>query len=246
MHIAPYIEQGTLYSLVNFSPNGSGWPWWQKFPGTSRDLISAKCHTFICPSDTRGDENWQDGGHSVAITSYLGVSGTDSYKESQYNVNVNGSTVVQRGQNGVIYVNSAVTFGKIKDGSASTLVVGERSPADDLLYGWQWAGAGDNALGEADVVLGVHERIAVDWGADPNGYETDYFRQGTSQDGGSGEHRFHFWSNHPGGGQWGMADGSVHFLTYATDSGRNGSTGNAQTVLEQLATRDGGETTPQF
>ena len=33
----------------------------------------------------------------------------------------------------------------------------------DSQYGWQWAGAGDNVQGEADVVLGVHERIGVGW-----------------------------------------------------------------------------------
>ena len=54
-------------------------------------------------------------------------------------------------------------------------------------------------------------------------------------------HRFHFWSNHPGGGTWAMADGSVHFLTYAIDSDRNGSNGYEPTLLEELSTRNGGE-----
>ena len=109
-----------------------------------------------------------------------------------------------------------------------------------MLYGWQWAGAGANALGETDVVLGVHERIAVGRRSDPNAFETDFYRNGLIDDE-NNLHRFHFWSSHPNGGTWAFADGSVRFLTYQVDRGNNGSNGFDATVLEQLATRNGGE-----
>jgi prepilin-type processing-associated H-X9-DG protein len=41
---------------------------------------------------------------------------------------------------------------------------------------------------------------------------------------------FHFWSYHPGGAMFALADGSVQFLSY-----------NADEVLAQLATRAGTE-----
>jgi prepilin-type processing-associated H-X9-DG protein len=41
---------------------------------------------------------------------------------------------------------------------------------------------------------------------------------------------FHFWSPHPGGANFALADGSVRFLPYA-----------ANDVLPALATRAGGE-----
>ena len=44
-------------------------------------------------------------------------------------------------------------------------------------------------------------------------------------------HHHHFWSLHPGGGNFAFADGSVRFLRYS-----------AASVLPALATRAGGET----
>ena len=40
----------------------------------------------------------------------------------------------------------------------------------------------------------------------------------------------HFWSNHPGGGNWLFADGAVRFLPYQSNA-----------ILPALATRAGGE-----
>lgn len=227
MRIAPYIEQGNLFDHVNFEASGAGWPWWQTLPDGST-ISGASCELFVCASDQRGDKKWDDGaGHQAFVTSYLGVSGRDSYKDTG-------------GQDGMLYVNSKVDFGSIPDGSSNTLMVGERSAAENLLYGWAWAGAGDNVQGESDVVLGVHERIAVGWGADPNGFETDYFRKGKNRDPGN-VHRFHFWSSHPGGASWGMADGSTQFFDYSIDSPDNGSTGFPETVLGMLSTRNGAD-----
>jgi prepilin-type N-terminal cleavage/methylation domain-containing protein len=229
MAVAPFLEQGNLYDNVNFSASGASWPWWQFMPN-GETIMSVNCATFVCPSDQRGDEKWEDPGNDtikVAVTSYLGVSGRDSY-------------MATGGQDGMIYVNSKVNMGMVTDGTSNTLMVGERTPAKDLLYGWQWAGAGDNVQGEADVVLGVHERIGVDWGADPNGYETDYFRPGDPRSPGN-IHRFHYWSSHPGGATWGLADGSTQFISYDMDSPNNGSNGFEMTVLEKMSTRAGAE-----
>ena len=231
MRVAPFMEQGNLHDLCNFSSSGASWPWWQYMPNGVDTILSQPCPILICPSDQRGEEKWvspSDATIEVAITSYLGVSGRDSYLDTG-------------GQDGMIYVNSKTNFGMVTDGTSNTLMIGERTPASDLEYGWQWAGAGDNVQGEADVVLGVHERIAVGWGSDPNGYETDYFRPGKNNTVGN-LHRFHFWSSHPGGCTWGLADGSVQFLRYAVDGASNGSNGYDPTVLEKMSTRAGAET----
>ena len=85
-----------------------------------------------------------------------------------------------------------------------------------------------------DVVLGVHERAGSPTAA------TDFFRRGTANDP-NNLHRLHFWSYHPGGAQWALADGSVRLLTYAVDGKKNSSTGDPPTVLESMATRGNGE-----
>lgn len=229
MHIAPMIEQGNVQNIANLSGAPAGWPWWQ-YQANGLAIVGISVENSVCPSESRGATTWVDPGNAnniAAITSYLGVSGRDSYRDSG-------------GQDGMIYVNSKTTFGSITDGSSNTLLLGERTAAADLEYGWQWAGAGDNAQGEADVVLGVHERIAVPWGGDPSTVATDFFRPGTINDP-DNLHRFHYWSNHPGGGSWVYGDGSVHFLAYNIDRGNNGSNGYPMTLLEQLSTRNGGE-----
>jgi prepilin-type processing-associated H-X9-DG protein len=120
----------------------------------------------------------------------------------------------------------------IPDGTSCTLMVGERPPSDNLVYGWQWAGAGDLPnFGAADVVLGVLER-AMDATAAP-----DFFRQGEIVDP-LDQHRYHFWSLHPGGANWALADGSVRFIGYEAGGPQNAA---SPTVIEAMATRNGGE-----
>jgi len=223
MRVAPFMELNYVYDAADFEE----WPWWQSLPdGTSINGISVP--GYVCPSESRGAAVYTDAsGNTAAITSYLGVSGRDSYKETG-------------GQDGIIFCNSSTKITDIRDGNSNTLMVGERTPSANLLYGWQWAGAGANRLGETDVVLGVHERIAPARGSDPNGSETDFFRPGVENDP-NNLHRFHHWSFHPGGGMWALADGSVHFYSHQIDRGNNGSTGFEPTLLEKLSTRNGGE-----
>ena len=224
MRVSPFMEQGNVFDMADLR----AWPWWQ-FQPNGETINSVIVESYICPSEGREALHWVQPGtnNKAAVTSYLAVSGRDSYKATG-------------GQDGIIFVNSKVSMGMINDGTSNTLLIGERTASADLNYGWQWAGAGDNVQGETDVVLGVHERIAVAWGDDPNNYETDFYRPGTVNDPGN-LHRFHFWSSHPGGGMWAFADGSVHFLVYTLDRGNNGSNGYDPTILEMLATRSGGE-----
>lgn len=228
MRIAPHIEYANLYEAADIK----AWPWWQQFPagsGNTGDVVGQRTPTFVCPSDSRGTDVWTDGVHEAMIASYLGVNGRNQFKETG-------------GQDGILYVNSQVGFQQIKDGASNTLILGERPPSHNLLYGWQWAGIGSSPsevwFGTTDVVLGVHE-----WASYPDDTNPaiDYFRPGKADDP-SNLHRYHFWSNHPGGGNWAMADGSVRFMSYNIDRPTGVTTNIAdRSLLEQLATRAGSE-----
>ena len=216
--IAPFIEMNNIYDEFDLT----AWPWWQQFPGGGEDLNGFVCPLFVCPSDVRGGIQTNFGTHLVALTSYLGVSGTNQFKEAN-------------GQDGMLYVNSAVRMAFVRDGTSNTLLIGERPPSNSRVYGWQWAGAGDSPhFGATDVVLGVHERALTPTAA------PDYFRKGTVVDP-MDIHRYHFWSLHPGGANWAFADGSTRFLAYEAAAAQDPS-GIRVSVIEAMSTVMGGET----
>jgi prepilin-type processing-associated H-X9-DG protein len=222
--LAPYLELGVVYDQADMRPLPAGWPWWQfqrGVPATPENTLNGvRARVFQCSADTRSDQVCvYDMGMHAALTGYLGVSGRNQFKEAG-------------GQDGIFYVNSGVRFAQITDGTSNTLLVGERPPADDLYFGWWVAGAGEYPyFGAADVVLGVRER-AYDPAFDP-----DFFRPGDLHDP-NNLHRYHFWSLHPGGGQFALADGSVRYFRYEIAGHL---AGPGVTVFEALASRAGGE-----
>jgi prepilin-type N-terminal cleavage/methylation domain-containing protein len=221
MAIAPFIEMSNIHEAADHS----AWPWWQTMPDGTW-LNEFRCATFVCPSDVRGRLVWTDGTHRVALTSYLAVSGRNQFKEAG-------------GQDGIVYVNSAVPMAGISDGTSNTLLIGERPPSNNLLYGWQWAGAGEFPhFGATDVVLGVFER-PLSPSAQP-----DFYRRGSVIDP-LDLHRYHFWSLHPGGGDWALADGSVRFIAYEAGGPQNTSGGPyTPTVIEAMSTRAADDVSP--
>jgi prepilin-type N-terminal cleavage/methylation domain-containing protein/prepilin-type processing-associated H-X9-DG protein len=209
--ILPYLEQKPLYDQIKWDQ----WPWWQH-PLNETSLPIYWCNADPRPDmvintmdpDMAGTSNYK--GDLVALTEYMGVSGID-----------------QLAFNGILYVNSRVTFRMISDGASNTLLVGERPPSVDDVYGWWFAGAGapPMSIGATDVVLGTNELVNADTSS-----ERDVFRDGSINDP-ANAHRFHYWSQHRGGSNFLFADGSVHFLAY--DVG--------QTTFNALGTRNGDE-----
>jgi prepilin-type processing-associated H-X9-DG protein len=226
-HIAPYLEQGNVTRQANIK----AWPWWQYQQGLpaigENTLNGVQLPILSCPSDSRSNLVGYDGGMKFALTAYLGVNGICELQTGYNSASASGGyTLVNdgiQGQNGILHVNAKVLLGAVPDGTSNTLMVGERPPSNNLYYGWWFAGSGDQPyFGTTDVVLGVNE-------FNPLLGRRDIFREGNLNDPRE-EHRYHFWSLHPGGGNWLMADGSVQFITYSS-----------ATVLPALATRNGGE-----
>jgi prepilin-type processing-associated H-X9-DG protein len=107
------------------------------------------------------------------------------------------------------------------------LMVGERPAAADFWYGWWYAGVGMESTGAPDSLLGVVEvkttaSFTDGCGSGPYQFEPAKLTDTCAV--------FHFWSVHPGGANFLMCDGSVHFLNYS-----------ATKILPALATRAGGE-----
>jgi prepilin-type N-terminal cleavage/methylation domain-containing protein/prepilin-type processing-associated H-X9-DG protein len=241
-YISPYLELDSVYN--NFDRTKT--PFFQFLPGQPQigqwTVNAVRARIMQCPSDPRAElvcpDAAQDGTNmQVALTSYLGVNGRNQFKESM-------------GQDGMLYINSGVTLTGVPDGTSHTLMVGERPPTADLLYGWMWAGVGDYPAkyGAPDVVLGVREKAALQ--PSPNQMQTgasvnsgtDFFRPGSLNDP-QNLHRYHFWSLHANGANWLFADGSIRYITYEAGTQTVGSFNGIpnETLLECLASRNGGE-----
>src|SRR5207244_2898670 len=132
----------------------------------------------------------------------------------------------QTTKDGVLFLDSRVRLEDVKDGTSHTLMVGERPPSADLVFGWWYAGWGQSKDGSGDMVLGVRERYVSDLapGCPRGPYAYGPGKVNNQCD------TFHFWSTHIGGAHFLFADGSVHFLLYS-----------AAPLLPALATRAGGE-----
>jgi prepilin-type N-terminal cleavage/methylation domain-containing protein/prepilin-type processing-associated H-X9-DG protein len=228
--ILPYVEQGNLYTQALVWANANGGPWFPANPA-----LGTVVSTWACPADGRSLQ--ANGSHLeginglIAFTEYLGVS-----SGSSADFTANADT-------GIFYVTSSgvgstIRLTDITDGTSNTLLVGERPPSSDLLFGWWFAGAGWDGSGTGDVILGAREiNYVVNLGTkDPSQIGTG-LQCSTANVGllpGSIMNpcdQAHFWSLHTGGANFLFADGSVHFLPYA-----------ANTILPQLATYAGGET----
>jgi prepilin-type processing-associated H-X9-DG protein len=198
--ILPYIEQDNL--ARNMYTN----PWFTGFFATFNTPVKS----YLCPSDPRNLLAVPNG--NGALTSYLGVTGSDNDVNAQFN----GPT------NGIFDVSSAgVRLTDVTDGTSNTLMVGERPPTANLFLGW-W-GASDY-----DTLLSARQLYGDPFGAS-GCVLPGLFSPGSVSGPCNGDGN-HFWSFHTGGANWLLGDGSVRFLPY---------TSSATTI--PLASRNGGE-----
>jgi prepilin-type processing-associated H-X9-DG protein len=204
--LLPFVDQEPVWrqavEAVNAYPND--------FTVSPPHPFTTVIPTYGCPADAPVREPVVARGRlRVALTSYLGVTGTRHSR-----------------RDGVLFRDSKVRFTDVTDGTSNTRMVGERPPSPDTWVGWWYAGYGVDFNGTADLVLGARERNRATDPTFPDcGQGFAHFKPG----------RFaamcdvmHFWSPHPVGANFLFADGSVRFLPYS-----------AADVLPALATRAG-------
>jgi len=255
--ILPYVEQDNLYiqagawaqqtgSWQTLSPPYYWWPWgdyWTDYAtATPNPALATQMPVYICASDSRSlvvtyvaPDNI-----TVAFSSYAGVSGVRGDFSAPDAAKMNGiffssTTGVSPFSSGAIGA-PPIRLTDIRDGISNTLLIGERPPSQDLVFGWWFAGAGYDGSGTGDVVLGAAEvGYALGLGCPDTkvGLQAGDVNDRCDQ--------VHFWSLHPGGANFAMADGSVRFIIY-----QDSMSGPGNTLLQALTTRAGEEIISDF
>jgi prepilin-type N-terminal cleavage/methylation domain-containing protein/prepilin-type processing-associated H-X9-DG protein len=210
LRILPYLEQNDLYTEAVAAFATAPVP----FPDPVHVHRKTVVPAFACPADPRTlraqiDETT---GVTVALTSYLGVSGE-----------------VTTDKTGLLFQDSRTRLGDATDGASNTLLVGERPPSHNFEFGWWHSGLGQQGTGSADLILGINEpNLQPIVSGSPCGPGNYRFAPASGFSDPCG--KFHYWSPHVGGAHFLFADGSARLLRY-----------EAASILGALATRAGQE-----
>jgi len=241
--------------------------------GASHDYVSpalrqaagnAKIKYLLCPSSPLPELQTLSG-HALVVPSYAGIMGANHHVDPQGNsvVDLKGRIVPGpdggfAAANGMLVVNECLKMDDCKDGTASTIIVGEvadwyfdssqrMNPAMSIAdagdgfheeAGWT---AGTNLPGiiqkdgpaiESDRVLNL---VTIEHPVGSNNRDGKLAQWGTQGIGRCGLNN-PLLSGHPAGAMVAFADGHVQLLTKQT----------ASSVLKRLANRDGGAEIPEF
>jgi prepilin-type N-terminal cleavage/methylation domain-containing protein/prepilin-type processing-associated H-X9-DG protein len=211
----PFFEQNNLYNLFDFTKDQYGNSLGQNSPGAQIVPI------LLCPADS-----------AIQQTTWNITAGTCYFGANTYggNPGIYGFFTTSMDETGVFYINSKVKIQTISDGTSNTLMFGERNRVDptyDRIYGgtgfggrsgWAWT----NTLPGFDYLFGAAQPI--NWVMPPTlkgdpGFVYEDLRFST------------YGSEHTGGANFALCDGSVRFLSDTTPL----------ITLQQLSTRNGGE-----
>ena len=233
--ILPFIEQNAIHQQLSDISSGLTRP---TLPGSGVQPQLQTIATYICPSCPLPEEGGVRPPVEGHKSNYVGVMGprwTENDLDSLSNLNqieldkegpVSGAVEQCVCQfPGILFFNSAITFGQIQDGSSNTFLVGERD--GQLLNGFK--SNGEQYRRAASVWCGPRQAAWLNAVLGPTTADPRFTLN--SADGDFWTQWVPFSSSHPGGANFGRADGSVTFASDEVD-GR---------TFESMGTRNGGE-----
>ncbi len=242
VQLLPYLEQTPLYSQWDFAN-----PLANETNGNTAVVLPF----LLCPSESLGQNPFvKPSGSRYALTSYGGNGGTQSHPPASVTGNgvfaatgppITTPPTVQHG---------LVRFRDITDGLSGTLLLGERSHTDqnyDTFFaaaftqnpmgGWGYWSPTGGQLGLTDITMSslapINYRLPFNFANRPGSISSSATFEASAE---SIRRLCAFGSQHTGGAQFAMADGSARFISENIDA----------TVFRSLSTRAGGEVVGEF
>lgn len=216
--LLPFVEQTAYYDAIDFNASNRG------YNGNCNKAVLAnkQMNWLRCPSDPRDENGAGTCGTNSTLASYKGISGSANnlggYVESEVTDNTcctPGSMSGWNSRGGVFVANKWHKFAHLTDGTSNTIVVGEHSA---------WVYNGTAKLAASDHhgwMMGVGNTSVV-YNNRVFNCTTVAYKPGTRTYGVDGIIRNYganapLLSQHPGGLQVALGDGSVRFMSETVD-----------------------------
>ena len=226
-YLLPFCEQESLYQSLN--PGGKAAP---NTSGGADKLLDF----YLCPSDPHPSINDKRGWLTESLSNYVANAGTHlvtastTYPDTTYGSN---RAEMAAGHNGVMYPLSQVRFRDVRDGTANTFLAGERdyrSSHHGIHAAAVWAATRLEDPPDELNILDVFS-ITGQNGPASNGPTSSDWRINRVRNAYVSATTFAantYSSQHPGGAQFAICDGSVRYVTETVDLDTFSDLGNAE------------------